>query len=61
MRTWVLFGGVLLAIYGIFRLGSGYLEGAEAAANNPLVSGIVIGVGAVLILASFFLKKEDEG
>ena len=60
MRTWVLFGGVGLAIYGVFRLGSGFLQGAEASANNPLVSGIIIGVGAVLIVASFFIKAEEE-
>jgi hypothetical protein len=60
MRTWVLFGGVLLAIYGVFRLGSGLLEGAEASANNPVVSGIIAGVGVVLVIVSFFLKEDDK-
>ena len=60
MRTWVLFGGVALATYGAFRLGSGFLQGAEASANNPLISGIILGIGAVLVGVSFFIKAEDK-
>jgi hypothetical protein len=62
MRTWLVAGGALLLAYGVMRLIStmwGDPTLIEVPANNTLISAIVIGVGVVLLVVSYFMKGES--
>jgi uncharacterized membrane protein len=60
MKNWLYMIGSALAIYGVFRLVSG-VWGPDAVVtagpNNALVSGIVIAVGVVVLIAAYVTKK----
>jgi len=57
MRTWVLLGGVVLALYGAMRwLSSAYFQFAEA----PTWSIAALAVGAILVGVSFLIKEKKQ-
>jgi uncharacterized membrane protein len=62
MRTWIAAGGALLVAYGAMRLISGIWGEAAtySGTNNTLISGVVLGVGVVLLVVSFFLRGETK-
>jgi len=57
MRTWVLVAGILIAVLGFGQL-YGYLYPSDTQAADPTMTLVLIGVGAVLVVVSFFLPKK---
>jgi uncharacterized membrane protein len=62
MRTWIAAGGALLLAYGAMRLISGIWGEAAtySGTNNTLISAIVLGLGVVLLVVSYFLRGGGE-
>ncbi len=61
MKNWLLLIGVVLAVYGGFRLISGVWGPdaiVSAGPDNALFSGLAIGLGVVVIIASRFVKEK---
>jgi hypothetical protein len=60
MKNWLLLAGAALTVYGVFRLISG-VWGPDAiitaGPNNTLVSGIIIAIGAIVLVVANFQKK----
>lgn len=60
MKNWLILAGVVLSVYGIFRLISG-VWGPDAIVtagpNNGIISGTIIAVGIVLLAVSYFIKR----
>lgn len=63
MKNWLVLFGAALAVYGVFRMVSG-VWGPDAiisaGPNNMLISGVIIAVGAVLIIVSRFIKDKSQ-
>jgi hypothetical protein len=62
MKNWLLLAGAAITVYGAFRLISG-VWGPDAiitaGPDNTLISGIIIGVGVVLLVVSNFVKAKE--